>query len=167
MSVRQHKTEHRRTDQKWKKGAGASPLLKLTPQNRQPSRGSGPATPGSQSFKVTKRRASVVPASTGQKFEIKLIENTVVSFSEPFVQSRAVPENLQNLTEFRVASMLFGNSSSLRVLDQRMNFSRRNSQYRYFRLSLRSRISRNSFYELCEQSSGDDELVDHVTLYLS
>jgi len=57
-----------------------------------------------------------VPASTRQKFEFKLIENTIVSFSEPFVQSRAVLENLQNLTEFRVASMLFGNSSSLRVL---------------------------------------------------
>jgi hypothetical protein len=39
-------TNHR----KMKKGAGASPLfLELTPQNRNPSRGWVPATPGSQS----------------------------------------------------------------------------------------------------------------------
>jgi len=45
-----------------KKGAGASPLFKLTPQKPNPSRGSGPATPGSQSHMLTVKRAIVVPA---------------------------------------------------------------------------------------------------------
>jgi hypothetical protein len=46
-----------------KKGAGASPLFELTPQKPNPSRGSGPATPGSQSHVLPVERAIVVPAS--------------------------------------------------------------------------------------------------------
>ena len=50
------------SESKMKKGAGASPLFKLTPQKPNPSRGSGPATPGSQSHVLAVERAIVVPA---------------------------------------------------------------------------------------------------------
>ncbi len=45
-----------------KKGAGASPLFPIDGPNRLPSRGSAPATPGSQ-FRILKQKASKPDAS--------------------------------------------------------------------------------------------------------
>jgi len=59
-----------------KKGAGASPLFKLTPQKPNPSRGSGPATPGSQSHVLPVERAIVVPANGPSPADSQLIDFT-------------------------------------------------------------------------------------------
>jgi hypothetical protein len=63
-----------------KKGAGASPLFELTPQKPAPSRGSGPATPGSQSHVLGRKRAIVVPAiatveARSEVFDLQVFTN--------------------------------------------------------------------------------------------
>jgi hypothetical protein len=50
-------TNHAR-ETEMKKGAGASPLFELTPQKPNPSRGSDPATPGSQSHVVDNKESN-------------------------------------------------------------------------------------------------------------
>jgi len=50
-----------------KRGLVQAPFSQLTPQNREPSRGSVPATPGSQSFSCEKGEQAVCQLS--QKFD--------------------------------------------------------------------------------------------------
>src|SRR5260370_11586491 len=62
-----------------KKGAGASPLFVIDAPNRLPSRGSVPATPGSQSYKLTVREQTACQPWLFPRVTLDLIESTAVS----------------------------------------------------------------------------------------
>ena len=66
-----------------------------------------------------------MPASAHQKFEFKVVESMKVSLRKHILNICNSAASLQNLTEFRGTSMLFGSGSRPRVL-LRNEFSERN-----------------------------------------
>src|SRR5260370_36798316 len=82
-----------------KKGAGASPLFVIDAPNRLPSRGSVPATPGSQSYKLTVREQTACQPWLFPRVTLDLIESTAGSggrHHESFIFAAA---SLQNPTK--------------------------------------------------------------------
>src|SRR5260370_24000505 len=90
-----------------KKGAGASPLFVIDAPNRLPSRGSVPATPGSQSYKLTVREQTACQPWLFPRVTLDLIESTAVSGGRNQECSSLPAASLQNPTELHPDSPFF------------------------------------------------------------
>src|SRR5260370_11773399 len=90
-----------------KKGAGASPLFVIDAPNRLQSRGSVPATPGSQSYKLTVREQTACQPWLFPRVTLDLIESTAVSGGPNQECSNLPAANVQNPPELHPEPPLF------------------------------------------------------------
>src|SRR5260370_37459891 len=90
-----------------KKGAGASPLFVIDAPNRLPSRGSVPATPGSQSYKLTVREQTACQPWLFPRVTLDLIESTAVCGGRHQECSSLPGASLQKPTKVQPDSPLF------------------------------------------------------------
>src|SRR5260370_41954235 len=91
-----------------KKGAGASPLFVIDAPNRLQSRGSVPATPGSQSYKLTVREQTACQPWLFPRVTLDLIESTAVSGGRNPEMSNLPAAKLQNPQKRHPHSPFFG-----------------------------------------------------------
>src|SRR5260370_6190421 len=90
-----------------KKGAGASPLFVIDAPNRLPSRGSVPATPGSQSYKLTVREQTACQPWLFPRVTLDLIESTAGSGGPHQGRSSLPPASLQKPPKWHPHSPFF------------------------------------------------------------